>query len=366
MINLATRYAPEAAEKAVIGGRETVAVYTSLEDEYRAVRKESGFIDYSDYTTIRVSGAGAAEYLDNLCTKDIQFLNIDMLAECLVLNAEGDALGIAWVMNVGDDFLMMTAPESAEDILALMREQLPGEGVTLEEITDQALIGLEGHNSWRIVRDVLDVDVNGMPLRGIQEVTDFAGATLLLARIGRTGEYGYLALGDPETVARYVDACFAYTKDEGLSLRFVGRKAVEICMLETGQPDFRYENREKGNIFELGQQWLVQYEKEEYLGRDRLMATFGGGQERTAVLFTAEETGSLSDGDEVLLGGETVGSVVHTAECPGNGKQIGIALVNHDLAVSGITLSAGSGRTEIVTVSSPVIRPLSWDERIEE
>ena len=93
MINFAQRYVTSPAEVETIGGQEIVKLYTSLDEEYRAIRKESGFVDYSAFTTLRVSGDGAAEYLDGLCTKDIQFLNIDMLAECLMLDADGAALG---------------------------------------------------------------------------------------------------------------------------------------------------------------------------------------------------------------------------------------------------------------------------------
>ena len=363
MMNLAN-IIPQAAKTETIGGREVAMVYTTLEEEYAALRQDCGFIDCSDFLAVRISGDGAAEYLDRLCTKDIQFLNIDMLAECMMLNDEGDSLGIVWVMNVGDDYLLMTAAESAAEVLAWMQAHVP-EDVTIREITDQALVAIEGRYSWRIMRDVLDVDVNGMPLRGIQEVKDFAGDTLLLARIGRTGEYGYLAMGDPETIQRYVESCFSYVENEGLKLQFVGREAIEICMLETSQPDFRYENRSKGSVFELGQQWLIQYEKEDYIGREKLMERFEAGQNRAAVLFIGDKDSGIADGDAVCLEDECVGSVVHAVYSPGNDKTIGIALLRRDLAVSGICLTAGKGAT-IEMISSPVIRPRSWDERIEE
>ncbi|MBQ8093474.1 MAG: aminomethyltransferase family protein [Clostridia bacterium] len=366
MINLAKQYISGAASTEIIGGREVAAVYTDLATEYRALREESGFIDCADYSVVRVSGDGAAEYLDSLCTKDIQFLNIDMLAECLMLDNDGRSLGVVWVLNAGDDYVVYITPESADGILAWMRENLPNEGVSLTDIEDQVLLGLEGHYTWRIVRDVLDVDVNGMPLRGIQEVTDFAGGKILLARIGRTGEYGYLAMGDPETIKRYADACFQYAEKEGLGLRFVGRSAVDLCMLETGQPNYRYENAEAGNVFELGQQWLIQYEKEMYLGHDALMDCFAAGQNRAAVLFECAASGNVADGDSIWLEDEDAGTVVHAAKNPVTGKMAGIALLRRDLAVSGIDLTAGADKAVITTVSSPVVRPKSWDVRIEE
>lgn len=367
MINLAEKYIPKAAETESINGREVVSVYTDAEQEYRAIRNESGMIDYSTFTVMQVLGDGASEYLDRLCTKDIRFLNIDMLAECLMMNDAGEALGVAWVLHPGDDYTVILSPESADEIICLMKEKLPAEGVMLTEITDQAMIGIEGRYTWRIIRDVLDVDVNGIPLRGILEVTDVAGGKITLARIGRSGEYGYLTLGDPETIGRYAEACFRYAESEGLKIQFVGSKAMEICMLETGQPNFRYENRTQGNVFELGQQWMIQFEKEEYDGRKKLMEQFEAGQDKACVLFVCPVDGAaVADGDPVWLEDEEAGKVIHAVRSPGRGKTVGIALVKTMLAVSGITLSAGRDKTVIETVSSPVIRPKSWDERMEE
>ena len=363
MKNTAAFFCENIKDIQTIGGREVVMEYTSYEEEYQTLRRDNGLIDRSAFSVIKAEGPEAAEYLDRLCTKDILYLNIDMTAECLMLDEEANALGSVWVLHAGDDFYVVIPYETAGRILPWMEEKAADFEVTLRNCEDMALLSLEGRKSWKIVRDVLDVDVDILPLRGIQEIEDYKGLPLTVCRIGRTGEYGYMFLGSAEAMKSLVEDCLAYAGRQDLKLAFCGAYAEEICMLETRQINCRYENQDKGNVFELCEQWLIQFEKEDYIGHDALMDLFRQDKDKLSVDFVLENEADLEEGEDVFLEDEKVGQVLFTKKCPALSKTIGIALLSPACAVAGIELTAASHT--LTTVSSPVVRPLSWDEKME-
>ena len=350
-----------------IDGRQVISVFSNVEDEYNIIRTDNAFIDGSGYAIVKVTGDGAVSFLDALATKDIQFLNIDTLAECLFLNDDAKALGAVWVVRGDEDYYAVIPPESAKAVLTWMDEKKPDD-VELENVDEtKALIFVEGRKAWKIVQEVLSVDVNAIPFRGVQEIADYKGSQLLLARIGRTGEYGYMVMGDAQGIETFVKEGFEFAKGAGLKLEFCGSQAEEICMIETRQPNFRYENADAGNVFELCQQWLIQFEKEGYFGADALKESFAGELAAESVGFACKDNIEIPSGAKIFLDDEEIGTVVYAKKSPKAEATLGIAKLNLDYAVSGIVLSvdADGAKHEIETISSPFVRPMSWDEKME-
>ena len=363
MKNVLKSFYDKANKIETINGREVVMEYTSLEEEYKTLRTDNGIIDRSGFTVIKVGGSDAAEYLDGLCTKDILYLNIDMIAECLMLDDSAEALGSVWVMHAGDDYYVVIPYESSDNIPEWMNDHIGDKDVNLTDCSEMALVSLEGRKSWQIVRDVFDLDVDILPLRGIQEIDDYDGKRFTVCRIGRTGEYGYMFFGEEDAVKKALEGCFGYASKKGMKLSLCGAAAEEVCMIETRQPNFRYENKDKGNVFELCEQWFIQFEKEEYIGHEALMDKFSKDRSRLSVNFVLDDRTALAEGDKVFLDGENAGEILVAMYCPALERTIGIALIDVDYAVAGIELTAGNHKME--TVSSPVVRPLSWDEKME-
>ena len=363
MKNITKSFCDRVNKIETINGREVVMEYTSLDEEYKTLRTGNGIIDRSGFTVIKVCGNDAAEYLDALCTKDIMYLNIDMIAECLMLDDSADAFGSVCVMHAGDDYYVVIPYESSDIIPEWMNDHIGDKDVALTNCSEMALVSLEGRKSWQIIRDVFDLDVDILPLRGIQEIDDYGGKQFTVCRIGRTGEYGYMFFGEEDAVKKAVEGCFDYASKKDIKLSFCGAAAEEVCMIETRQPNFRYENKDKGNVFELCEQWFIQFEKEDYIGHDALMDRFSEERSRLSVNFVLDDGTTLAEGDKVSLDGTDVGEILVAMYCPSLERTIGIALMDVDYAVAGIELTVNNHKME--TVSSPVVRPLSWDEKME-
>lgn len=343
---------------------EVPSVYTDAVHEYDVLRHHIGVIDGIGFAVLKVQGDEAAEFLDSLVTKDICFLNPGKVSECLFLNEEAEPLGLTYIINNEDSFVVLVPPENAETVTKWIQDKLV-DGVTVTDMTQtHSLVFLEGEKSWKIIRELFNFAVETLPLRDMTHI-DYEGEKILLTRIGRSGEYGYAVLATDATVVKYVEACMSKFSD--LGVEFCGTDALETCMLEISQPLISPDTAKEGNLFEFAQQWFVQYEKEDFCGHEKLVELFEGEKERLSVGFRCCSAKTIPDGATVSLYGEEVGKVVRAKYDPSFDGVLGIAMLRIDIAVSGIELTVVADGEEhtIETLSSPFVRPLSWDSQID-
>ena len=338
-----------------------------LEESYRRIREGFALVDGSVFGMYRISGSGAAETLDRLAARDIAYLNIETISEALVLDEDGKALGIPYFCRQDEDFIILTPP-GCEKAGKWICDKCAEDGVEATDLKEEkSLLFIEGPSSYKAVREVLGVDVDLLPIRGITQVEDWNGFALTVMRIGRSNEYAYAVVAEDGAILKAAEDCRAYAESKGIEAGFASEEAMEVCMMETNQPNFRMLDTEHSNVIELGLTWFTQYEKEEYTGHDKLMELFAGEKAFGVTAFKGLEAKSAEIGAKILLEGEEIGCVLEACYDPKLDTVIGTAKIRQDLAVAGIelTLKDAAGESRIETVAQPFVRPLSWDQPIE-
>lgn len=340
--------------------------YNSVETEYEILRKDTAIIDGFGYEIIKVYGENAETFLNKHITKDIVFLNEGSITECMIINEDAAVLAFVFICKFEDYYLLLIPPEKKCDIFAYLSSIIEN-NVNLISITnDETLIFLEGPKSWKMVRDVLNVEVDTVALRTIIE-TSFNGQSISVARIGRSGEYGYALMANEHIIINIIKECL--NNQIGLKCNFCGLEALYLCMLEIHQPNLNLEHSETWNMFELGYQWFVQYDKTEYIGYKTLMKLFSEGQNQNSVGFICYNAKEKFDEDsKIFLYDECVGTVLYSLYNPTHKFIVGMAMLDKKVAASGIELLIKNENNDFIikTLSSPYVRPLSWDEKIED
>ena len=344
-----------------VNGAAVPSKFTDVAAEYDVFRHGIALIDGIGYAMLKLEGDNVIEAIDALVTKDIRYLNPGKIAECFFLNEDAQPLGISYIVNDDDTIIVMVPPENAEVVTAWLNEKL--EGLTITDMTaENHLIFVEGEKSWQIVKEVFDFPIETLPLRDMVKV-DYETNNIMLSRIGRSGEYGYAMIGSYDSIHALADHLLK-TYD---NIAWCGTEAMSICMLEVNQPLINADIVKEGNIFELAYQWFVQFDKEEYCGRDVLMSQFEEKLEKCCVGFVAEGEAEALDNAEVLLEDDVVGKVIYSKYDPALKGILGYLMLDIKLAVSGIPLSIkkADGVAKALTLSSPFVRPLSWDSSME-
>ena len=92
--------------------------YTSITDEHLAVRNAAGIFDISHMGEVTVSGAAAAEFLNQLLTNDIKKLTPGLGQYTLMCNERGTVIDDLYAYRLCGDvyFLIVNASRIKADV----------------------------------------------------------------------------------------------------------------------------------------------------------------------------------------------------------------------------------------------------------
>jgi len=159
----------------------------------------------------------------------------------------------------------------------------------------------------------------------------------MIAHTGYSGEDGFeLYLpADEATSEKMWNALLEAGAEFGI--RPCGLGARNTLRLEAGMSLYGHEISEEINVFEAGLDRWLKLDKDDFIGRDALLAVkAGGGPKRRLVGLEMIDRGIGRDGYSVLsLNGEPIGTVTSGSPAPFLKTNIALALVTAEAAASG-------------------------------
>jgi aminomethyltransferase len=265
-------------------GYSTPDVYSSVEQEYFAIRNAASLFDLTPMIKYRIAGPGAERYLNRLVTRDVTRLKVGCVAYTVWCNEFGHLIDDGTVFRFGaDEFRLCTAQRQLDWLL----DSAIGFDVQIEEVTEQiAALALQGPTSCAVLK--------AMGLTGIETLKvfqmrhdRFAGQPLMVSRTGFTGDLGYELWITPEAAVPLWDALMAAGAARGI--RAIGYRALDMARIEAGfilpNVDFISAahtirlNRET-TAFEMGLDRVVALDKGQFNGRRALLEEKARGSKR--------------------------------------------------------------------------------------
>jgi aminomethyltransferase len=310
--------------------------YSGILSEHRAVRSGAGLFDLGHMGQVDVSGPGALPFLQHLTTNDVASLEPGGAQYSLLANPEGGVIDdiIVYRRPDGEGYMVVVnASNTAKDVAWLHRQRTEraDPAVEVEDISDRTgMIAIQGPKAAKIVQRLTDVDVRRVePFHWVE--ASVAGVPTMVARTGYTGEDGFEFYTGNEQVRELWDALLAAGGDDGLVP--VGLGARDTLRLEARMPLYGNELADDIGPLEAGLGWAVKLEKGDFVGRDRIAAMKAEGPPRRTVGFKlVERSGSPRSRHEVYVDGRPVGHVTSGGMSPTLGENIGLALVERDVA----------------------------------
>lgn len=310
--------------------------YAGIIEEHRAVRSRAGLFDLGHMGQVNFSGPDALAYLQAVTTNDVSTLEPGAAQYSLLPNEQGGIIDdiIVYKWPTGDDYFVVINAANADKDVAWFHEQRaerPELDVTVEDVSaSRGMIAIQGPRSQAIVQTLTDHDLASLPYFHWVEAT-VAGIPLLLARTGYTGEDGFEFYPEAARTGKLWDALLEAGAGDGLVP--VGLGARDTLRLEARMPLYGNELSDETSPLEAGLGWAVKLDKGEFVGRDQIAAVKEAKPRRRAVGFKLDgRSGSARTGYEVQVDGHTVGTVTSGAMSPTLGENIGLALVERDVA----------------------------------
>ena len=327
-------------------GYTTVDVFTTVEQEYFAIRNATTLYDLTPMVKYRVAGPDAMEYLNRLVTRNLAKLKADRVAYCVWCDDAGHILDDGTVFRLGENEYRLCTAERQLDWLL---DSAIGFDVEIGEVTEHiAALAMQGPTSCAVLK--------AAGLAGVEQLKPFeigyfslAGTPLTVSRTGFTGDLGYELWMAPEAAERTWDALMAAGRSRGI--RAIGSQALNIARIEAGflSPHVDFVSAEQTirpgrdrSPLELGLAWLIDFDKGHFTGRRALLAERARGPRRQ--LVGLDVVGNKPAHNALLYaaanGRREIGSVSSAAWSPTCKRNIALAMVDAPYFRTGTTVWA--------------------------
>jgi aminomethyltransferase len=332
-------------------GYSTVDVFTTVEQEYFAIRNAASLYDLTPMVKYRIAGPDALRFLNRLMTRDLGKLSPGRVAYSVWCDDAGQLIDDGTVFCLAANEYRLCTGERQGDWL---NASVIGFDVEIAEVTEEiAALALQGPTSCALLR--------ALGLSGVEQLKPFqlghfllplagqAGAELMVSRTGFTGDLGYELWMRPADAETVWDALMNIGESRGV--RAIGSRALNIARIEAGflLPNLDFVSAAQTlhigterSPLELGLGWLVDFNKGHFTGRRALLAEQQRGPKRLLVGLDIEGTkpahNALLYADR--FGKKQVGSVSSAIWSPTCKRNLALALLDAPHFASGATVWA--------------------------
>ncbi|MEU5913733.1 glycine cleavage system aminomethyltransferase GcvT [Micromonospora sp. NPDC047527] len=321
------RHTAAGAKFAPFGGWEMPLEYAGggVLKEHTAVRTAVGVFDVSHLGKARVTGPGAADFVNACLSNDLGRIGPGRAQYTLCCD---DATGgvvddiIAYLYADDHVFLIPNAANTAE-VVRRLRAAAPERVTVTDEHEAYAVLAVQGPRSGELLAAL------GLPTEhGYMSFSaaSLAGVKLTVCRTGYTGELGFELVVPAEHAVTVWDALFG----AGFDLRACGLAARDTLRTEMGYPLHGQDLSLDITPVQARSGWAVGWDKPAFWGRDALLAEKAAGPRRTLRGLVAVDRAIPRPGMTLHVGDTQVGEVTSGTFSPTRKQGIALALLNTD------------------------------------
>ncbi len=295
--------------------------------EHQACRHDAVVFDVSHLGTLRVTGRDAHEVLQRAFTNDLGKIEPGRCQYTHSLTEDGSVADdiIVW-WRAPEIFDVMPNASNTDRIVGALRSLGAGSDVEANDVTsDRVVLAVQGPQAIeRLAERIPQAQTVG---RFRVDDIELLGESCAIAGTGYTGERG-VELAVPNNIAATL-----WEEIINLGVRPAGLGARDTLRLEAGLPLHGQELGPGITPLNAGLEWVVAWEKGDFVGRAALLAQKEAGVTPVLVGLKTDSKRPPRSAMTVLHDGEPVGAVSSGNYSPVNECGIAMAFVEQPLSV---------------------------------
>jgi aminomethyltransferase len=304
------------------GGWDMPVQYSSIIDEHLAVRNAVGLFDVSHMGEIEIHGPEAAQLANLATTNDVGRLKSGQAQYSGLLYEHGGFVDDILVHKVADDeyFLCVNAANQEKDFEHLV--SINRFDARVEFASGRyAQIAIQGPRALDTARKLTALDLAAMRYYWFAD-GEVCGVRARIARTGYTGEDGFEIYVEPAEAERVWAAATIAGAEFGI--RPCGLGARNTLRLEAAMALYGHEIDASISPLEAGLDWIVKFDKGDFVGRAALLKRKEAGVQRKLAGFEMRGRGIAREGYAVLVDGSPAGWVTSGSPSPTLNRNIGL------------------------------------------
>lgn len=350
------------AKMGVFNGKSVPASCNPADVEYKAVRENALLVDYSHMSIVSVMGEDAWSLVNHFCSADVSIIRDEQGMYSLVLNEDGTVWGDVYVLCTDEGYYVLSENLTAGEIVDRLTTLLErADDLDIQETPEinamdndaWGAVLVEGPYAWEVLSEIYGFDIIGLPYHEYMNTDD----GLMAFRCGKHGEFAYLLIGEQDALANVWNQLLEC--GEKYQLKTGGLDYQRIVRVENPCWDAAMFDGFSNSPIELQMQWAVQYDKDDFVGKDAVEALSETGAERKLVgLMPTAACDGIATSANVLVDGNPVGVVVKSVYSPACQAHIALAMVNSDYAwsdIDGFAIETAGGSVAAKTHNLPFL-----------
>ncbi len=252
--------------------RPLPARFTTLQNEWGAVRQRCGLLDARFRGLLRMTGSDRVTFLQGMLSNDVARLKDGEGTYAAVLTQQGKVVSDLRVYLLADEvWLDVPAARAAAVRESLERYIIADDAEFAADDSWAPLVAVEGPQADRVLLAVTGEAVTDLPAFAHRELT-FDGTRIRAVAATHTGENGYLLCGSPAAGP----SLWEYCRTAGAEP--VGMEALDVLRIEAGIPWYGRDMDDTLLISEVGLEAAVSSTKGCYLGQEVVERVAARGQ----------------------------------------------------------------------------------------
>ncbi len=323
------------AKMAEFAGFNMPIVYSSINDEHKAVRNSVGVFDVSHMGEFRVKGEKSLDLLQSITTNDVSKLTDGKVQYSCMPNDEGGIVDdlLVYRFKADEYYLVVNAGNIEKDWNWIKNHNSFGVELT-DMSSDFSLLAVQGPNATKTLQKLTSVDLNAIPYYAFT-IGELAGIKdVIISNTGYTGAGGfelYVMNGDAR---KLWDAVFEAGKEFGIVPAGLGCR--DTLRLEKAFCLYGHDIDDNTSPIEAGLGWITKFTKS-FVMSDYHKKIKDEGPKKKLVGFEIGEKGKIPRQHFKIKdsAGNEIGEVTSGTQSPSLGKAIGLGYVKTEFSTIG-------------------------------
>ena len=345
------------AKMAEFAGYNMPIVYSSINEEHKAVRQSVGVFDVSHMGEFRLKGEKALELIQLITTNDASKLTDGKVQYSCMPNDTGgivdDLLVYRW--NEQEYYLVVNASNIEKDWNWIQKHNTFG--VEMQNMSDgMSLLAVQGPNAIHALQKLTEVNLNSIPyysftmgkMGGVEEV--------IISNTGYTGAGGFELYVSNADARKLWDAIFGAGKEFGIVPAGLGCR--DTLRLEKAFCLYGHDIDDTTSPIEAGLGWITKFTKK-FIQSDYHKSIKDNGPKKKLVGFEITEKGKIPRQHFTIkdANGNEIGVVTSGTQSPSLNKAIGLGYVKTEFTGIGseIFIEIRNQQVKATVVKTPFL-----------
>ncbi len=345
------------AKMAEFAGFNMPIVYSSINEEHKAVRNSVGVFDVSHMGEFMLKGEKALDLIQLITTNDASKLTDGKIQYTCLPNDKGGIVDdlLVYRFNATEYYLVVNAGNIEKDWNWIKQHNTFGVEMT-DMSSDLSLFAVQGPNAIKTLQKLTDINLSEIPyyafaagkLAGIDDV--------IISNTGYTGAGGFEIYVWNKDARKMWDAVFEAGKEFGIVPTGLGCR--DTLRLEKAFCLYGHDIDDTTSPIEAGLGWITKFTKN-FIMAAHHKAIKDNGPQKKLVGFEIPEKGKIPRQHFKIkdAAGNEIGEVTSGTQSPTLGKAIGLGYVKteHSAGGSEIFVEIRNALVKAVVVKTPFV-----------